>query len=67
MNSAPGASPAADESILSAWTFLHVAIFAFFVFLYKSGPPNYLSAYTGTFAAHGSFMQQIGKPIGVVF
>jgi hypothetical protein len=54
-----------DEDILAAWTHLQVAIFAFLVYLYWAGPPNYLTAYTAIFIAFGLLMQQLGKPIGL--
>jgi hypothetical protein len=54
-----------DANILSMWTYLHVATFAYLVFLYWKGPPNYLTAYTATFIGHAFFMQELGRPIGI--
>ena len=54
-----------DGPILSAWTYIQVATFAYLVFLYRLGPPGYLPIYIATMAAHGAFMQQLGKPIGI--
>jgi hypothetical protein len=67
LNSTTGTTGTTSEDgpILSAWTHLQVAIFALYVYLASSGPPNYLTAYTFTMLALGLFMQQLGKPIGI--
>jgi hypothetical protein len=67
MKSTAGATglSSSDAPILSAWTYLQVAVIAYFVFLSWEGPPNYLTAYTAIIVAHGAFMQRLGEPIGL--
>lgn len=55
----------ADEPILQSWTYLQVAIFAYFLFLSRKGPATYLTAYTATMIPFAFFMQNLGKPIGL--
>jgi hypothetical protein len=54
-----------DSEILSAWTYLQVAVIALYTYLTSAGPPNYLTAYTFTMLPHAVFMQKLGQPIGI--